>query len=136
MSENSLWSIREAAEHLGLQRKAASRQLSRWGVKAVRYEPGPSGRVEARFDPEQVKTAAANRPGRGHRSDLPGRAPRTVTYLGGPLDGQEMDVTGWTDEAVRGGVYQIVDGWEDRAGYSPDPGGDPLIWKYRGPVPG
>lgn len=136
MSEKSLWSIHKAAEYLGLQRNAASRQLSRWGVKAVRYEPGPSGRVEARFDPEQIKSAAARRPGRGHRSDLDGPTPRTVTYLGGPLDGQQMDVTEWTEESIRQGVHQIVDGWADRADYEPEPGGDPLVWRYRGPVPG
>lgn len=61
--------------------------------------------------------------------------PRTVTYVGGPLDGQEMDVAGWTDKAVRSGVYQIIDGWFDRACYEPDGGGDPLVWHYRGPVP-
>lgn len=57
-----------------------------------------------------------------------------VTYLGGPLDGQEMDVSDWTPEQIRTGVYQIIDGWEDRADYSPDKDGDPLVWRYRGPV--
>jgi hypothetical protein len=61
---------------------------------------------------------------------------RMVRYVGGPLDGQTLDVTGWSDESVRSGVYQIVEGWEDRADYSPDEGGDPLLWRYRGPVPG
>lgn len=61
---------------------------------------------------------------------------RLVRYVGGPLDGQEMDVFGWSEEAVRRGVYQIVEGWEDRVDYSPAEGGDPLIWHYRGPVPG
>jgi hypothetical protein len=61
--------------------------------------------------------------------------PRTVRYLGGPLDGQEMDVTGWTEESIRTGAYQIVDGWADRADYEPDQDGDPLVWLYRGPVP-
>lgn len=59
---------------------------------------------------------------------------RTVTYMGGPLDGQALDVSGWSEESVRGGVYQVVDGWEDRADYEPDEGGDPLVWRYRGPV--
>lgn len=58
-----------------------------------------------------------------------------VRYVGGPLDGSELDVTGWSDESVRGGVYEIVDGWIDRADYSPDGDGDPLLWRYRGPVP-
>jgi hypothetical protein len=61
---------------------------------------------------------------------------RLVLYVGGPLDGAELDVTGWDEDAVRGGVYEIVDGWEYRADYSPDEDGDPLLWRYRGPVPG
>lgn len=61
---------------------------------------------------------------------------RIVRYVGGPLDGQEMDVSDWSEESLRQGVYQIVDGWLDRADYSPDPDGDPLLWRYRGPVPG
>jgi hypothetical protein len=61
---------------------------------------------------------------------------RIVRYLGGPLDGQELDVSGWADEDVRTGTYQVVDGWVDRADYSPDEGGDPLLWHYRGLVPG
>ncbi|MGW5352173.1 hypothetical protein ACWERV_16890 [Streptomyces sp. NPDC004031] len=60
---------------------------------------------------------------------------RLVRYVGGPLDGQEMDVSDWADEDIEGGVYQVVDGWEDRADYSPDEGEDPLLWHYRGPVP-
>jgi hypothetical protein len=60
---------------------------------------------------------------------------RIVRYLGGPLDGQTLDVTGWSDEELRGGTYEIVDGWIDRADYEPDSDGDPTIWRYRGPVP-
>lgn len=61
---------------------------------------------------------------------------RIVTYVGGPLDGETMDVSSWSDAAVRQGVYQVVDGWADRADYSPDPDGDLLAWRYRGPVAG
>ncbi|WNI15589.1 hypothetical protein [Actinacidiphila sp. ITFR-21] len=61
---------------------------------------------------------------------------RIVRYVGGPLDGQEMDVAAWPEDSVRRGVYQVVDGWADRADYEPEPGGDPLLWLYRGPVPG
>jgi hypothetical protein len=61
---------------------------------------------------------------------------RLVRYVGGPLDGKTLDVTAWTDEQVRGGVYEVVDGWEQRADYEPEPGGDPLLWLYRGPVAG
>lgn len=59
---------------------------------------------------------------------------RVVRYVGGPLDGKELDVADWSDEDICTGVYEIVDGWEDRADYEPDPDGDPLVWRYRGPV--
>lgn len=61
---------------------------------------------------------------------------RTVRYVGGPLDGATLDVTDWPESDIRTGTYEIVDGWADRADYEPDPGGDPLLWRYRGPVPG
>lgn len=62
--------------------------------------------------------------------------PRTVVrYIGGPLDGQGLDATDWTDDTIRTGTYEIVDGWTDRAAYDPDPDGDPLRWHYRGPIP-
>jgi hypothetical protein len=60
--------------------------------------------------------------------------PRTVQYVGGPLDGATLDVTDWPETSVQAGVYQIVDGWIDRASYSPELG-EPLVWRYRGPVP-
>lgn len=62
-------------------------------------------------------------------------SPRTVHYLGGPLDGETFDASDWTDDDLRQGVYRVVDGWADRAAYDPEPDGDPLIWHYRGPVP-
>lgn len=68
--EPELWTIHDVAGHLGVKPKSASGTLTRWGVKAVRYERGPSGRPEARFDAEEVRTATANRPGRGARTDL------------------------------------------------------------------
>jgi hypothetical protein len=58
-----------------------------------------------------------------------------VRYVGGPLDGQTLDVTGWADESVRSGVYEVVPGWAERADYSPDEDGDLLLWQYRGSVP-
>lgn len=66
-----LWSIRDVAAHLGVKAASARGTLSRRGIRAVRYEIGPSGRPEARFDPAQVRKDTASRPGRGHRSDLP-----------------------------------------------------------------
>lgn len=61
-------------------------------------------------------------------------SPRTVRYLGGPLDGQELDVSDWTDEQIATGVYRIVHGEVDRAAYAPVEGGDPLEWHFEGMV--
>jgi hypothetical protein len=61
---------------------------------------------------------------------------RVVRYLGGPLDGEVLDVSGWSDKDIASGVHQVVDGWADRADYEPDEDGDPLLWRYRGPAPG
>lgn len=60
-------------------------------------------------------------------------APRLARFIGGPLDGHQVDVTDWTEDAVRTGVLHVVDGWEERADYEPEPGGDPLRWLYQGP---
>ncbi|WP_329368661.1 hypothetical protein OG896_24375 [Streptomyces sp. NBC_00669] len=71
--EPELWSAADVADHLGIDTAAGARStLSRWGVKAARHEPGPSGRVEARYDADEVREAAANAPGRGRRTDLDG----------------------------------------------------------------
>jgi hypothetical protein len=59
-----------------------------------------------------------------------------VRYVGGPLDGKTLDVSDWAAEEIHAGVYEVVDGWADRADYEPEPGGDPLVWVYRGVVPG
>ncbi|ONK09415.1 hypothetical protein [Streptomyces sp. MP131-18] len=59
---------------------------------------------------------------------------RIVHLTGGPLDGLTMDATDWTDEEVAGGTYHVVHGWEERADYATEPGGDPFVWHYRGPV--
>jgi hypothetical protein len=61
---------------------------------------------------------------------------RVARYVDGPLDGKALDVSAWSDEQVRTGSYEIVDGWADRADYEPDADGDPLVWHYRGPAPG
>lgn len=71
MTDRELWSAAEVAGYLGLETAAGARStMSRWGVTAVRHVPGPSGRVEARYDAAQVRQAAANRP-------RPARARRT-----------------------------------------------------------
>lgn len=69
--DRELWSIAQVAEHLGTASTgSARRSLSRWGVSAVEYRKGPSERAEARYDAEEVRAGAANRPGRGTRTDL------------------------------------------------------------------
>lgn len=61
----------QVAVEIGVASAATARKtLSRWGVPAVRYVPGPGGSIEARYDAAQVRQAAANRPGRGARTDL------------------------------------------------------------------
>ena len=66
-----VWSIEQVRAFLGAaSAKSASRTLSRWGVHAVGYERGESGRPEARFDAQQVRDAKDARPGRGSRTDL------------------------------------------------------------------
>lgn len=70
-SEPELWSIGEVAEHIGASSNGSARKtLSRWGVAAVAYERGPSGRAEARYGADEVRAAHAARPGRGARTDL------------------------------------------------------------------
>lgn len=65
-----LWSAAQVADHLGLADAHSARHiLSRWGVRAVRYEPGKNGRPEARYDAQAVREAKAARPGRGARTD-------------------------------------------------------------------
>ena len=60
---------------------------------------------------------------------------RIVSYLGGPLDGLQLDALGRPDEELHTGAYVVVDGWGDRrAHYAPDVRGNPLVWKYRGVV--
>lgn len=71
MPARELWSAAQVADHLGLASAASARHtLSRWGVAAAGYERGDSGRPEARYDAEQVRHAAQQRPGRGARTDL------------------------------------------------------------------
>lgn len=66
-----LWSIHQVVEHLGAASTGSARRtLSRWGVEAVDYQRGASGRPEARYDADQVRAAFTSRPGRGARTDL------------------------------------------------------------------
>lgn len=65
-----LWTIAQVAAHIGASSNGSARRtLSRWGVRAATYQPGPH-RVQARYNADQVRAAAAARPGRGARTDL------------------------------------------------------------------
>ncbi|MEU8136089.1 hypothetical protein [Streptodolium elevatio] len=72
MAEPELWTIDQAAEHIGAASTGSARKtLSRWGVTAVGYQRHPeSGRPAARYLADDVRAAHANRPGRGARTDL------------------------------------------------------------------
>ncbi|MCB5910345.1 hypothetical protein [Streptomyces pinistramenti] len=68
----------------------------------------------------------------------PGHEYRELTG-GGPLDGQLLDVTGWSTDALGRGAYLITEdgafGPGGRADYAP-PGGDPTApWRWEGDVP-
>jgi len=65
-----LWTIDQAAEHIGAGSAASARRaLSRWGVRAAEYRPHPvSGRPQALYRAEEVRTARAGRPGSGNRT--------------------------------------------------------------------
>ena len=66
-----LWTADQVADYLGAASTGSARRtLSRWGVRAVRYAPGPSGRVVAHYRADEVRAAHAARPGKGARTDL------------------------------------------------------------------
>jgi hypothetical protein len=71
------WTIHEVAAYLGYTSPSATgnarKQLSRWGIEALGRQPGRSG--ISYYNAELVKTAHAQRPGRGHRTDLPKETP-------------------------------------------------------------
>lgn len=71
MGAPALWTIGDVVAFLRASSPSSARRtLGRWGVIATAYVPRKGGGVEARYDPAQVRQAAANRPGRGHRTDL------------------------------------------------------------------
>ncbi|WP_130798095.1 hypothetical protein [Streptomyces otsuchiensis] len=59
-------------------------------------------------------------------------AVRVLRYVGGPHDELEERLPPGEDPGDGG--YLVVAGWEERAVYEPEPGGDPLLWHYRGPI--
>ncbi|MFI1485814.1 hypothetical protein [Streptomyces sp. NPDC020747] len=66
-----LWTIDDVAAYLGIQPSSARGALSRMRVRARSFRAHPqSHRAQALYNPEQVKTANAARPGRGKRTDL------------------------------------------------------------------
>lgn len=70
MSDRELWLIGQVAEHLGISTSSARGQLSRWGIRAVDYQPTDSNpRPQARYDADEVRAANAKRPGQGARTD-------------------------------------------------------------------
>lgn len=87
-----LWTAAEVAEHLGAASPdSARRTLSRWGVRAVAYRPGPSGRVVAYYRADEVRAAHAARPGRGVGGGRPRKTRKTterktIQPLHNPLD--------------------------------------------------
>jgi predicted transcriptional regulator of viral defense system len=68
---SDLWTIEDVAAHFGVKPSSARGALSRMGVRAHSYRPHPvSHRAQALYDPEKVKAAHADRPGKGARTDL------------------------------------------------------------------
>ena len=66
-----LWTADQVADYLGAASTGSARRtLSRWGVRAVAYRPGPSGRPQAYYRADEVRAAHAARPGKGARTDL------------------------------------------------------------------
>lgn len=63
---------------------------------------------------------------------------RYVELVGGPLDGELLDVTTWTALEREGGAYLITEagkyGPGGRASYAPRPS-DPECWDWDGDVP-
>ncbi|MCX4911919.1 hypothetical protein [Streptomyces sp. NBC_00878] len=67
---DELWTIEDVAAHLGVKSSSARGALSRMGVRAHSFRPHPdSNRAQALYDAQQVRTAHADRPGQGARTD-------------------------------------------------------------------
>lgn len=60
------WTLDMVANHMGLTADAARKAMARAGVEPIGREPGRGG--SNCYDPEQVKAAAAARPGRGNHA--------------------------------------------------------------------
>ena len=114
MTEPELWTIDQAAEHIGASTPVSARKtLSRWGVKAVDYKPVEGGGLRALYRADDIRTAKAARPGRGARTDifplmalLDGLGHRAHWIDGGPQVATKCGKTGTpdaTDETLHEG---------------------------------
>lgn len=64
-----LLTAQEVATVIGAASADSARHtLSRWGVAAAEYRTTETGKVQARYDGDQVRTAWRSRPGRGRRT--------------------------------------------------------------------
>jgi hypothetical protein len=73
VSENEsrdLWTIVQVAKLLGVKPGSARGTLSRWGIRAAERTVDDHGRAHSLYDPDEVRAAHAQRPGRGRRTDL------------------------------------------------------------------
>lgn len=68
--QEELWTTQQVADHLGVTRDAARKQLSRWGITAAYRYPEARNLYGSLFRASQVRAADASRPGRGARTDL------------------------------------------------------------------
>lgn len=105
----------------------------RMGPEPAAQRPGlrQTGRMT---QAQRVYGTEHDRPAPGPR---PGRTYRELT--GGPLDGQLIDVTGWTEEQVTTGAYLITrhNAYEPggRASYAPTISRPNDPWVCEGDVP-
>jgi hypothetical protein len=75
--QEELWTVQQAADHLGITRDAARKQLSRWGIAAAYRYPQGRNLYGSLFLASQVRAAHASRPGKGARTDLKTATHRT-----------------------------------------------------------
>lgn len=69
IDEDEEWTLEETAARIGATSTGSARKmLSRWGVTAVRREPGRGG--QSIYNALQVLAAKGARPGQGARTDL------------------------------------------------------------------
>ncbi|MEU5838623.1 hypothetical protein ABZ820_33825 [Streptomyces diacarni] len=67
---SALWDRDQVAAHLHIAPGSVRGALRRLGVQPVEHRQVPGGRVRAYYRAEEVRAAAAARPGQGARTDL------------------------------------------------------------------